>query len=208
MSYPVLAAAWDVVFARPDISNIVREIVGHHVGDLALLQLRANVVDHVNTVIRIASWVRILFDLQRTYPTGVGPGVDAAASSLTSSLSTENILSCMLYLIDLKSKLFPPQSVVDFETARFRYHLAFTLLSGVRVILLRNDTLSPDVKGGLRRSIVSAWNHPNLPEDEKFLVFELLPAAISHIRTGPPQPTAFDPQSSNVPSQSPGNVWS
>ncbi|KAF1817394.1 hypothetical protein P152DRAFT_510633 [Eremomyces bilateralis CBS 781.70] len=207
MSYPLLAVAWDVVKGRPDIANIVQEIVGQHVGDLSLLQLQANVLDHISSVTRVVSWIRILFDLQRTYPNGPGPGIDAATSPLTSTLSSENIISCMLYLIQIKSKLFPAQSTVDFETARFRYHVAFTLLAGVRILLLRNDALSPDQRGGLKRSIVAAWQHTSLPEDEKFLVLELLPAAISQIRSESHPSPPFEPHPTVAMSHALGNHY-
>ena len=88
-----------------------------------------------------------------------------------------------MYLIQIKSRIFPTNNITVHELSKYRYQIAQVLLSGLRVLLLRNEFIGLEKKINLKKALSRAWGNSNLPEEERFLVFDLLPAAIDFLRS-------------------------
>jgi hypothetical protein len=182
MSHSLVAIAWDQLGGRHDVASILHEVLGQHASDLALLQLQDDLVGSVEPLMRIVSWIKVVMDLQRAYVPGFDAG-HAVSYDASTRISSELIFSTMMYLIQIKSRVFPTHTMTMREFAKYRYQIAQVLLSGLRVLLLRNDFMPLEKKYNLKRSLDKAWSHPSLPEEERFLVFDLLPAAIDLLKS-------------------------
>lgn len=183
MSHQHLAAVWDQLQGRHDVANILREIIGQHVADLAVLQLQEDLVAHVESLMRPVAWIKVIFDLQRAYLQATSGKENSASHGL---LPSETVFSTLMYLIQVKSRLFPTQTLTIREFAKYRYFTGQTLLSGLRLLLLLNEYLPASKKSNLERAVTAVWQHARLPESEQFLIFDLLPSAIDCIRTSRP----------------------
>lgn len=180
MSHQVLAAVWDQL-GRRDVSNVLREIIGQHASELALLQLEEDRIASISPLMRAVTWIKAIFDLQRTYLQGT-QDQDGWDPYLTPYLLPSNLIySTLLYLVNVKTRLFPHPSTAIREFSKHRFYIAQTLLSGVRVILLRQDRLSAEKKYNFERALGAAWQHGRLTEVEAYLVYELLPEALDQI---------------------------
>ncbi|RJE21159.1 hypothetical protein PHISCL_06504 [Aspergillus sclerotialis] len=188
MSHPLVAAVWEQL-GRHDVANILREIMGEHAAELAVLQVRSGLVSNIEPVTRMVFWVKAIFDLQRTYLQGVAGVSDCHPYVVPYLLSSETVYSTLMYLVRVKSELFPSATATILEFAQYRYFLAQTLLAGVRVLLLRGEGLLDEMKGNLEHAIRVAWNHPGLSNAEQYLVNNLLPGAIGRIGSSEVQDT-------------------
>lgn len=198
MSHPLVAAVWEQL-GRHDVANILREIMGEHAAELAVLQVRSGLVSSIEPVTRMVFWVKAIFDLQRTYLQGVAGVADCHPYVVPYLLSSEMVYSTLMYLVRVKSELFPSTTATILEFAQYRYFLAQTLLAGVRVLLLRGEGLLDEMKGNLEHAIRVAWNHPGLSNAEQYLVNNLLPGAIGRIGSSEVQDTTPSGPTSRAP---------
>jgi hypothetical protein len=121
-------------------------------------------------------WIKTIFDLQRTYLQAIGGAQDC---SVTGLLTTELVFSSLMYLVHVKSKLFPAAHSAEQSSTVQRLLLVYTLLSGIRLLLLRNDHIPLEKLKQLERSLEAVWQqHKDLPDKEHFIIFELLPEAL------------------------------
>jgi hypothetical protein len=181
MSHQIVAAVWEQL-GRHDIANIVREILGQHAVDLAL-QWHDGLISNMEELMHAVCWLKAIFDLQRTYLQGQ-TGVDGCHPYLVRFLlPADLVFSTIMYLVQVKLRLFPSATATILEYSKYRYFLAKTLLSGVRVLLLRNEPLSAEKKYNLERAIRAAWQRQqsHLSPPERHLVLEVLPEAIYRI---------------------------
>ena len=180
MSHPLVAAVWEQL-GRPDIANILREIIGEHAAQLAVSQVQNGLVANIGSLVRMVFWIKAVFDLQRSYLQGLTNVRDCHPSLLPYLLPSETIYSTLMYLIRVKSELLPMTTATVQDRGQYRYYLAETLLAGVRLLLLRGDGLNAEMRSNLARAMKMAWQHPGLSSTEGYLVNVALPSAIGEI---------------------------
>lgn len=181
MSHPLVAAVWEQL-GRRDLANILREIIGEHAAEIAVSQIHDGTqAAKVESLTRSVFWIRAIFDLQRTYLQGLRSIHDRQSSFLHYLLPSDVILSAVMYLVHVKTSLFPCTATTAQDLMRHRHFLVHTLLAGIRLLLLRGENLSPDAKFNMERAIRSAWQDPDLSGMERYLVSDLLPKAINSI---------------------------
>ncbi|KAK1142690.1 hypothetical protein N8T08_007495 [Aspergillus melleus] len=181
MSHPLVAAVWEQL-GRRDLASILREIIGEHAAAIAVSQIQDGTqASKVESLTRSVFWIRAIFDLQRTYLQGLRSVHDGQSNFLHYLLPSDVILSAVMYLVQVKTSLFPCTSTTAPDLVRSRHFLAHTLLAGIRLLLLRGENMSPDAKFNMERVIRSAWRDPDLSGMERYLVSDLLPKAINSI---------------------------
>jgi hypothetical protein len=178
-----LAEAWTSLQGRHDIAAILREIIGQHSFDLALDDDDSG---NANSSVQTILWIKTLFDLQRCYLSGIANGVaECPPYVLSCLLPPELLLSSILYLVDVKTRLFPGQTtLITKEFARPRHILAQTILSGLRLLLLRKESVSAHDKRRLQKAINTAWQHDRLHGVERFIVSDLFAQILDAITAG------------------------
>ncbi|RLL94937.1 hypothetical protein CFD26_104547 [Aspergillus turcosus] len=179
MSHPLVAAVWEQL-GRRDVGNILREIIGEHAAELAVFQMQDD-VSRIEPLIRPVLWINAIFDLQRAYLQGLTNVHDCHPYFLPYLLPSEAIFSTLMYLIRVKSDLFPSNTPAPPDFARHRHFIAQVLLGGIRLLLLRGDAIPPDLRFNLERAMRGAWHHPDLSGAESYLIMDLLPRAIDQI---------------------------
>ncbi|GMF71259.1 unnamed protein product [Aspergillus oryzae] len=183
MSHPLVAAVWEQL-RRRDITNIVREIIGEHATDVAIFQAEdASDVAKIEHLMHAVFWIKAIFDLQRTYLQGLTNFDDGHPSSTSYLLPSEVIFSTLMYLVQVKPKLFPCSKPPAPELVKYRHFLALTLLAGARLLLLRGQSIRHEMKFNLERAIRKAWQDSELPGAERFMVSNLLPKVIDSIES-------------------------
>ncbi|KAK9563790.1 hypothetical protein V6000_003982 [Aspergillus fumigatus] len=179
MSHPLVAAVWEQL-GRRDVGNILREIIGEHAAELAVFQMQDD-ASRIEPLIRPVLWIKAIFDLQRAYLQGLTNVHDCHPYFLPYLLPSEAVFSTLMYLIRVKSDLFPSNTPAPPDLARHRHFIAQVLLGGVRLLLLRGDAIPPDLRFNLERAMRAAWHHPDLSSAESYLIMDLLPRAIDQI---------------------------
>jgi len=167
-----LSEVWQHLEGRHDVANIVKEIIGQHSIDSALEEdVSRNTEESVRTII----WLKAIFDLQRCYLSGIATGVAECPPYVASSLlPAELLFSTILYLINIKTNLFSSQTtLMTREFTRPRHILAQTILSGLRLLLLRKETVAANDKRRLRNAINAAWRDDRLHGVERFIVSDV-----------------------------------
>lgn len=183
MSHRLVAAVWEQL-GRTDISNILREIIGDHAAQLAVSQVQNGLVADVEPLVRMVFWIKAIFDLQRSYLQGLTSVRECPPSLLPYLLPSETIYSTLMYLIRVKAELLPMTAAGVRDRAQYRYFLAEAVLAGVRLLLLRGESLHAEMRSNLERAMKTAWQHPGLSNEESYLVNVLLPRAINDIGGG------------------------
>ncbi|KAF2878309.1 hypothetical protein BDV95DRAFT_18220 [Massariosphaeria phaeospora] len=175
-----LADVWQHLQGKDNIAHILREIIGQHAVESTLLK-----DDSRNTEesIRVVIWVKTIFDLQRCYLSGNATGVSECPPYVLSCLLPPELLfSTILYLINVKTRLFSSQTtLMTREFTRPRHILAQTILSGLRLLLLRKEALAPQEKRHLQTAINSAWQRDRLHGVERFIVSDLFAAILDSL---------------------------
>lgn len=180
MSQPLVAAVWEQL-GRPDIANILREIIGEHAAQLAVSHVQNGLVADIESLVRMVFWIKAVFDLQRSYLQGLANVHECQPCLLPYLLPSETIYSTLMYLIRVKSELLPMTAATVQDRGQYRYYLAEALLAGVRLLLLRGDGLHVEMKSNLGRAVRTAWQHPGLSNTEGYLANVILPSAIGEI---------------------------
>jgi hypothetical protein len=177
-----LAEIWTTLQGRQDIANILREIIGQHSIDLALHDDDYSSPDtHIEKII----WIKAIYDLQRGYLSGVLNGVaECPPFILSYLLPAEQVLSSILYIVNVKTRIFSSQTtLITKEFTRPRRFLAQTLLSGLRLLLLRKESVTPQEKRRLQKAINTAWQNDRLHGVEAFIVSDLFAQILDTIPT-------------------------
>ncbi|KAF2261628.1 hypothetical protein CC78DRAFT_343557 [Lojkania enalia] len=175
-----LAAVWLHLQGRHDIANILREIIGQHSVDLSLQDEESrNPEESIRTII----WIKTIFDLERCYLSGNATGISECPPYVLSCLlPSELLFSTILYLVNAKTRLFPSQTtLLTREFTRPRHILAQTLLSGLRLLLLRKENIATQEQRRLQISINTAWHNDRLHGVEQFIVSELFAATLDQV---------------------------
>lgn len=167
-----LAEVWHHLEGRHDVANIVREIIGQQSVQSTLQEDEsATIEESIRTIV----WLKSVFDLQRCYLSGIATGVaECPPYVLSCLLPSELLFSSILYLINVKTALFSSQTtLMTREFTRPRHILAQTVLSGLRLLLLRKEGLAANDKRRLQNAINSAWRDDRLLGVERFIVSDL-----------------------------------
>ncbi|KAH7393020.1 hypothetical protein BKA66DRAFT_457420 [Pyrenochaeta sp. MPI-SDFR-AT-0127] len=167
-----LAAVWEHLAGRTDISDTLREITGHHALQSALHEDEHGHADDASQTI---VWIKTIFDLQRCYLSGISSSTSGCPPNLTSCLLPPELLfSSILYLLEVKIRSFPSQtSEITSDLTLPRLVLAQTILSGVRLLLSRRENLSSRQIERLKSAIKKAWDGDNVDGVERFITKEL-----------------------------------
>ncbi|KAF2180176.1 hypothetical protein K469DRAFT_639939 [Zopfia rhizophila CBS 207.26] len=175
-----LADVWQHLQGRHDVSNILREIIGQHAVDSTL---QDDASQSTEESIRTVIWIKTIFDLQRCYLSGNATGIsDCPPYVLSCLLPSELLFSSILYLVNVKSRLFPSQTtLMTREFTRPRHILAQTLLSGLRLLLLKKDSVAAHDKRRLQAAINTAWQHNRLHGVERFIVSDVFAAILDSL---------------------------
>ncbi|PKY08068.1 hypothetical protein P168DRAFT_323258 [Aspergillus campestris IBT 28561] len=177
MSHPLVAAVWEQL-GRRDLANILREIIGQHAVDIAVLQAQDDQASKIEPLTRSVFWIKTIFDAQRTRLQELVTTHDVPTSNHSPYLlPSDAIFSTLMYLVQVKSKLFPCNKPVAPGLMCYRHFIAHTLLAGIRLLVLRGDDISAEDKFNLERAMAAAWQHPDLTSAELFLINDLLPRA-------------------------------
>ncbi|KAF2274287.1 uncharacterized protein EI97DRAFT_435373 [Westerdykella ornata] len=188
-----LAQVWISLQGRHDIAGILREIIGQQSIDSAL---NDNDAADSESSIEAVIWIKTIFDLQRCYLSGIANGAAECPPYVFSYLlPPELLLSSILYLVNLKTRLFPSQTtLITKEFTRPRQILAQTILSGLRLLLLKKEHVAPHGKRRLQKSINSAWQNDRLHGVERFIVSDLFAQILDSLATGAQDPAHTVPE--------------
>jgi hypothetical protein len=201
-----LAEVWQHLEGRQDIANIVREIVGQHSIESTLEEdVSRNTEESVRTII----WLKTIFDLQRCYLSGIANGVAECPPYVASSLlPVELLFSTILYLINVKTKLFSSQTtLMTREFTRPRHILAQTILSGLRLLLLRKESVAANDKRRLQNAINTAWRDDRLHGVERFIVSDVFAEILNSLNeTSAENPYRREWTNANLPTYAAGLV--
>lgn len=175
-----LAEIWTTLEGRHDIANILREIIGQHSIDSTL---QGDESGSAASCIQKIIWIKTIFDLQRCYLSGLQGGVAECPPYVSSCLlPSELLLSTLLYLVNVKTRLFPSQTtLMTREFIRPRHILAQTILSGLRLVLLRKETVAAHDTRRLQSAINAAWQNDRLHGVERFIVLELYAEVLNFV---------------------------
>lgn len=178
-----LAEVWTTLQGQHDAAAILREIIGLHSINLALNDQDST---NSNSSIQTIIWIKTIFDLQRCYLSGITNGVaECPPYVLSCLLPPDLLLSSILYLVDVKTRLFPSQTtLITKEFTRPRHILAQTILSGLRLLLLRKESVAAHDKRRLQKAINTAWKHDRLHGVERFIVSDLFAQILDTITAG------------------------
>lgn len=177
-----LAEIWASLEGRHDIASILREIIGQHSIETALHEDESS---HPDSLVHSVIWIKAIYDLQRCYLSGLSNGVaECPPYILHYLLPPELLLSSILYLVNVKRRLFSSEiTVLTKEFTRPRSLLAQCILSGLRLILLRKDVFALCDKRRLQRAVNVAWQHDRLYGVERFIVSDLFAQALDAVST-------------------------
>lgn len=175
-----LAEVWQHLQGRHDIASVLREIIGQHSIESTLLEDESRKTEES---IRTVIWIKTIFDLQRCYLGGNATGVsDCPPYVLSCLLPSELLFSTIIYLINVKQRLFSSQTtLMTREFTRPRHILAQTLLSGLRLLLLRKEKITPQEARRLQTAINASWKDDRLHGVERFVVSGLFAAVLDAV---------------------------
>jgi hypothetical protein len=201
-----LALVWQHLQGRHDVAQVVREIIGQH---SIQLTLEDDITKSAEESVRTIIWLKTIFDLQRCYLSGLTAGAAECPPYVASTLLPgELVFSTILYLISVKSKLFSSQTtLMTREFTRPRHILAQTILSGLRLLLLRKEHLAADDKRRLQNAINLAWRDDALRGVELFTVGELFAEILNSLNEAPrDDPYQRERTCANLPTYAAGLV--
>jgi hypothetical protein len=163
MSHQAFAAIWIQLQARTDIGNILRELIGQH--SLESSVLVDNSDELLNSSLRLIVFVKVIFDLQRTYSQCSTP-----SSESPRLLQPRQLFLALIYLLRLKSRVFCRSEDTSIQYATQRSFLAQALVSGIRALWLRKCPFPEDDIFQLRDTFNEVWNGDVLNYLDGFLI--------------------------------------
>jgi len=203
--YQTLSEVWVHLQNRHDISTLLREVLGQHAVDSTL---QDDATQNVRDATRSIIWIKTIFDLQRTYLSGIATGVSECPPHVLSYLlPTELLFSTILYLVNIKSRLFPSQTtLLTKEFTRSRHILAQTVFSGLRLLLLRRQPISTQDKSRLQAAINAAWQKDRLVGVEHFVVSGLFASILDALNESRVNPYGQEWSNARLPTYDAGLV--
>lgn len=175
-----LAEVWAALQGRHDIASVLREIIGQHSIDTTL---QDGDLSSPESSIQAIIWIKTIFDLQRCYLSGIANGAaECPPYVLSCLLPSELLFTSIIYLINAKTRIFPSQTtLLTREFTRPRHILAQTILSGLRLLLLRKESIATHDKRRLQAAINAAWQYDRLHGVERFIVSDLFAQSLDAV---------------------------
>jgi hypothetical protein len=162
MSHRSFTAIWIQLEARTDIDNILRELIGQNSLESSVL---VNSDELLNSSLRLIVFVKVIFDLQRTYSQCSTP-----SSESSHLLQPRQLLLAIIYLLRLKSTVFRRSEDTSTQYATQRSFLAQALVSGLRALWLRKCSFPEDDIFQLQDTFDEAWKGDELDHLDEFLI--------------------------------------
>lgn len=174
MSHPHFAEVWIQLEKRTDIDNILCELIGQHTLESSILGDDSD--ELLNSTLRLAVYLKAIFDLQRTYSLPSGSSWHSPHL-----LRPKQLFLAIVYLIRLKSRVFRQSNAPTTHYAEQRSFVAQALVSGLRTLWLRKYPLSPDEIIQLRDAFQEAWGGHEVAGFDGFLIWTLCPKILEEL---------------------------
>jgi hypothetical protein len=169
-----LVKVWILLQARVDTESIVREILGHF--SLSTVGKTPS----ATLFFSFFMWIKVIFDLQRTYSQSPEPTLESRSYLLPPS----TLFTVVHHILERRIQVYPQGQCMDEKNIRQRYFVARALLSGLRALQLRANEGLPDISNDkiekLRELVASWWTEAKGNPSEQF-VLEKCQIAISNI---------------------------
>ena len=182
------AALWENLAGQSNISDTLREITGQHALQSAI---QGHEQWHANGSIQHIIWIKTILDLQRCYLSGISQGVSECPPNVSACLLPLDLLfSSILYLLDVKARSFSYSNTIskgDMPLANLI--VAQTIVSGLRLLLLRKEALSQRQRQQLQSAIHVSWRDEDVQGAERFITQEILVAMLDSLN----DPNHVDP---------------
>jgi len=180
-SIAAVSGVWAELQDRNDIAIILREIIGRH----ALYDVFHEDEGQTSheTGYQTIIWIKIIYDLQGCYLSGITAGM----LNPSQTLERELLFSSILYLISAKLRTFPSQTTLIGDHGDALAHdigrliLAQTVLSGLRLLLLRKDQIPPNQIRSLQAALNQGWRDDHLRGVERCIVQQIFAAILDII---------------------------
>jgi hypothetical protein len=156
MTYLALAKVWIHLQPRLDTSNIIREILGQYA--LSVAGKQSEIVRALS--FRFVVWMKVIFDMQRTYSQSAGP----STASIPYLVHPRLLFAAIYKIVDIRSQVYGDVSEVDSVYLEHRCFVAQVLLSGLRALLLRKGEFSATEILGIRQEVSNWVSHSSLEE--------------------------------------------
>jgi hypothetical protein len=163
MSHHDLAAVWSALSSRPDIDNILPELIGRYVMETSKHAserslLRETAFGHVVTL-------RTIFDLQRTYL----QSVDLSFETKSAILNPDILFSAITHLLEVKASAFCAHDGLPDHDVYCSF-IGQALASGIRALHLQNRRLSTSEYETIMLRFTEAWSGETLHGVDQFSI--------------------------------------
>lgn len=163
MSHQHLAAVWSALQLRPDIDHILRELIGRHALDVTLCGTDGQRLRTVSFQYVVS--LKAIFDLQRTYLQSSNPKFESRSALLQHDL----LFLAIMHLLGIKAESFSHRRDLP-DHRKYCSFLAQVLLSGLRILLLRRQCLSPEEHRMLLNRFDEVWKDEQLDSVDHFII--------------------------------------
>jgi hypothetical protein len=163
MSHHDLAAVWSALNCRPDIDNILQELIGRYVLEASKHASERSLLREIAFGHVVA--LRTIFDLQRTYL----QSSDLSFETKSSILTPDILFSAITHLLVVKVSAFCAQDSLPDHDVYCRF-IGQALVSGIRALHLQNRRLSPSEYETIMLRFTEAWNGETLHGVDQFSI--------------------------------------
>jgi hypothetical protein len=163
MSHHDLAAVWSALNCRPDIDNILQELIGRYVLEASKHASEGSLLREIAFGHVVA--LRTIFDLQRTYLQS--PNLSFETKSLI--LTPDILFSAITHLLDVKISVFcDHDGFPDYDV--YCSFIGQALVSGIRALHIQNRRLSSPEYTTIMLRFNEAWNGETLRDVDQFSI--------------------------------------
>jgi hypothetical protein len=131
MPDPGITEVWALLQSRRDTTNILREIMGDYT--LSVIGKPAETV--LTLSFRLFIWVKVLFDMQRTYSQNINPSPE----SVSRLVDPNTLFTTICHILDIRFRVYSRGMGVSEEYLSQRCFIGGVVLSGLRALLLRGE---------------------------------------------------------------------
>ncbi|KAL2065947.1 hypothetical protein VTL71DRAFT_3617 [Oculimacula yallundae] len=173
----ILARVWILLQARVDIVSITREILGQ-----LLLDLRSS--DSSAPSYDFFVWMKVIFDLQRTYSQSLNP----SSTTRCYMLPQELLFNTIEYTVHVRPGQQSRQSNLGKPDFARRFYASRVVLSGLRALQLRQKDAQPHIQESRLQKLyelVQSWSYDAEEYPAEHFILTQCQRAISHIKLGP-----------------------
>lgn len=192
--HQLIAEAWTHLQGRSDTATMLSEIAARRFGDKLWRHAYRRPItqtekhEAIQEAMELVTWIKTILDLQRSYLQATADVQDDCSPDTQKCLLTSKaVYNAMLFLIRIKTAIFPPRYDIQAIYTADRIYLLHALVSGMRLLSLRNNFVDPSQhlsykeKLVLVDSIFDAWVHPRMIDLEVAILTDLIPTAGEYI---------------------------